>query len=135
MTNAQPLNPDIETIADTIRSFGISVEIVELDSGTKGLHASTSGIPFSAFLFRNDQQKSPYVMMSAMFPEGKASLEWVNHWNNRFPLTRASIAAGGEPMLTHSIILTGVAPEHLRETLSWWDLLLRNFVEQLNSEK
>jgi hypothetical protein len=134
MQNTQPVTPDVEVLVDILRNFGLQADIVELAAGAKGIHATTSGIPFSAFVFKNEEQKSPYVMLSAMFPDHKASPEWANAWNNRFPLTRASIAADGEPMLTHSVILTGVNVDHLRETISWWDLLLRIFVENLVSE-
>ena len=134
MQNAQPVTPDIDALADVIRSLGMPVEVVELSGGAKGIHATTGGIPFSAFVFLNEEQKSPYVMFSAMFPGRTANLDWANNWNNRFPMTRASIAAGGDPMLTHSVILTGINGEHLKETMSWWDLLLRVFVENLASE-
>ncbi|MBU2582815.1 MAG: YbjN domain-containing protein [Alphaproteobacteria bacterium] len=131
MTNAQPLTADVGDIAGHLSLLGLPAEVVELDGGNRAIRATTSGIPFSGFLFRNEEQKSPYLMLSAMFPDRKVDAHWANAWNNRFPLTRASITAAGEPMLTHSMILTGIDTDHLKEAISWWDLLLRIFVEEL----
>lgn len=133
MPNAQPVAADIDEIAGLLRSLGLDIEVVELAGGSKGIRATTSGIPFSAFLFKNEEQKSPYLMLSAMFPDRKVNAEWANAWNGRFPLTRATVAAQGEPMLTHSMILTGIDTDHLREVASWWDLLLRIFVDEVLS--
>lgn len=131
MSLDQPVAADVGAIAESLRHLGLEVEVADLAGGAKGIRATTSGIPFSAFLFKNEEQKSPYIMLSAMFPDRKGSLEWANHWNNRFPLTRASLTAEGEAMITHSVILTGVDGSHLKEVISWWDLLLRLFVEDL----
>lgn len=130
MTN-EPIAASIDAIADHLRHLGLPVEIDQLDGSARGIRATTSGIPFSVFLFKNEEQRSPYLMLSAMFPEKKAPVEWANHWNNRFPLTRASLTSDGEAMLTHAVILTGVDGNHLREVMSWWDLLLRIFVEDM----
>ncbi|MEQ8824403.1 MAG: YbjN domain-containing protein [Filomicrobium sp.] len=131
MSNDQIIDAEIEGIAEYFRHLGLPVEVAELDGGAKGIRATSSGIPFSAFLFKNEDKQSPYLMLSCMFPDRKASLEWANNWNNRFPLTRASINSDGEAMLTHSLILTAVNGAHLKEVMSWWDLLLRIFVEDL----
>lgn len=131
MTTSQPLSPDIDQIAGHIGLLGLPIEVVDLSGGKKGIRATTSGIPFSAFLFTNEEQKSSYLMLSAMFPDRKVTSDWANVWNNRFPLTRASVAENGEPMLTHSMILTGVDTDHLKEVVSWWDLLLKIFVEEI----
>lgn len=135
MQNAQPVVAELESLADNLRSFGLPVEVTEPSPGSKGIRATTSGIPFSAFLFKNEDQDSPYLMLSALFPDRKASLDWTNSWNNRFPLTRASLTVDGEAMITHAVILTGINTDHLKETASWWDLLLRIFVEDLMSAK
>lgn len=131
MSNAQPLAADVDEITEHLGRLGLPVEVVDLSGGHKGIRATTSGIPFSAFLFKNDEQKSSYLMLSAMFPDRKVSTDWANVWNNRFPLTRASVTEDGEPMLTHSMILTGVNTDHLKEVVSWWDLLLKIFVEEI----
>lgn len=131
MSTDQTIAPEINAIAEQFRLLGLPVEVAELSGEAKGIRASTSGIPFSAFLFQNQEQQSPYVMLSCMLPGRKASLEWVNNWNNRFPLTRASLNDEGEAMLTQSVILTGINAAHLKEVVSWWDLLLRIFVEDL----
>ena len=131
MSTDQMLATDINAIAECFQHLGLAVEIAEVSSNTKGIRATTSGIPFSAFLFQNTEQKSPYLMLSCMLPGRKASLEWVNNWNNRFPLTRASLNDEGEAMLTQSVILTGISAAHVKEVVSWWDLLLRIFVEDL----
>ncbi|KUO67897.1 MAG: hypothetical protein APF80_02045 [Alphaproteobacteria bacterium BRH_c36] len=133
MQTSQALAADIDAIADHLRLLGLPIEVVDLSGGSKGIRATTSGIPFSAFLFKNDEQNSPYLMLSAMFPDRKVSLEWANAWNSRFPLTRATVASEGEPMLTQAIILTGIDTDHLKEVASWWDLLLRIFVEDILS--
>ena len=135
MQNAQPVVAEIESLAENFRNIGLPVEVAGPGEGSKGIRATTSGIPFSAFLFKNEEQDSPYLMLSAMFPEHKASLDWANNWNNRFPLTRASLTEDGEAMITHAVILTGTNTDHLKETASWWDLLLRIFVEDLVSAK
>ena len=131
MSNPEPVIADVDALAENLRHLGLPVELADLAGGNKGIRAATSGIPFSAFLFKNEEQKSPYLMLSAMFPDKKASFERANAWNNRFPLTRVSIADDGVAMLTHSVILTGTDTTHLREVTSWWDLLLRIFVEDL----
>lgn len=131
MTTAQPVAAEIEAIGELFRHLGLPVEITDLSGGAKGLRATTSGVPFSVFLFKNEHQQSPYLMLSAMFPDRKVTLDWVNAWNNRFPLTRASVTSDGEAMLTHSVILTGIDADHVKEVTAWWDLLLRIFVEDL----
>ena len=135
MLTAQPVVAEIEALAENLRNLGLYVEVAEPGEGSKSISATTSGIPFSAFLFKNEDQASPYLMLSAMFPDLRASIEWANNWNNRFPLTRASVTSDGEVMLTHSIILTGITTDHLKEAASWWDLFLRLFVEDLMSQK
>ena len=134
MTLTAAVTADIDAIADLMRTLGLPAETTELDGGAKGIRATTSGVPFSAFLFKNEQQASPYLMLSAMFPGRRGTIEWANSWNNRFPLTRASVAADGDAMLTHSVILTGVDGQHIKEVLQWWDLLIRIFVEDLMKE-
>lgn len=131
MQNAQPIAADIDAIAEQFRHLGMPVEVVELAGDSKGIRATTSGIPFSAFLFKNEEQKSPYLMLSAMFPDRKVSCEWANAWNSRFPLTRSVVAPDGEPMLSHSMILTGIDSDHFKEVASWWDLLLRIYVDEV----
>jgi len=131
MQDIRPVIADMDLIADMVRHLGYSAEVVALSNGGKGLHSMASGIPFTAFLFHNEQGKSPYLMMSALFPGQNPGLEKLNAWNNRFPLTRASMSRDGEAMLTHAVLLTGIDTAHLRETLSWWDLLLRVFAEEL----
>jgi Putative bacterial sensory transduction regulator len=133
MNQFVPVDAEIDDISEKLRLLGLKVEVAELADSTKGLQAVTSGIPFSAFLFKNEEQRSPYLMLSAMFPDQRKDSEWANQWNNRFPLTRASVASNGEPMLTHSIILTGISAEHLKEVVTWWDVLLRVFVEEILS--
>ncbi len=133
MQNAQPVAADIDEIAEHLRLLGLPIEVVDLAGGSKGIRATTSGVPFSAFLFKNEEQKSPYLMLSAMFPDRKVTTDWANTWNSRFPLTRASVGSAGEPMLTHSMILTGIDTDHLKEVASWWDLLLRIFVDEVLS--
>lgn len=133
MNQSAPVEAEIDDIAEKLRLLGLNVEVAQLAGSARGLQAVTSGIPFSAFLFKNEEQRSPYLMLSAMLPNQRKDSEWANQWNNRFPLTRASVATNGEPMLTHSIILTGINAEHLKEVFTWWDVLLRVFVEEVLS--
>lgn len=133
MQNAQPVVAEIDKLAEQLRRLGLPVEVAEMTGGNSAIRASSSGIPFSAFLFKNEEQKSPYLMLSAMFPGRRITHEWANTWNNRFSIDPRSVTPEGEPMLTQSVILTGIDSNHLKEVVSWWDLLLRIFVEDVMS--
>ncbi|MDX2287679.1 MAG: YbjN domain-containing protein [Hyphomicrobiaceae bacterium] len=131
MQNSDPVVADMDFIAEAIRHLGYPAEVVALASGGKGVHSKANGIPFTAFMFRNDHGTSPYLMLSALFPGHPVSLEATNAWNTRFPLTRASLSRDGDAMLTHAVLLTGIDTSHLKETMIWWDLLMRVYAREV----
>jgi hypothetical protein len=131
MQDPRPVVADIDFIADAMRLLGYQAEVTALSGGGKGLRSLASGVPFTAFLFKNEGGNSPYLMLSVLLPGHQPPLADMNEWNNRFPLTRAALTREGEPMLTHAVLLTGIDTAHLKETLQWWDLLVRLFAQRI----
>ncbi|MDX2259198.1 MAG: YbjN domain-containing protein [Hyphomicrobiaceae bacterium] len=134
MQDPRPVVADIEFVADVLRLLGYQADVTTLSGGGQGLTSLASGVPFTAFLFKNDVGNSPYLMLSVLLPGHQPPLAQMNEWNNRFPMTRASLTREGEPMLTHAVLLTGIDTSHIRETMQWWDLLVRLFAQKILGE-
>jgi hypothetical protein len=125
-----------ESMRDLMQAAGYRAEVISDRSGATIVRSATSGLPFElrfAAPLPGGTAYADMTFIAGLRIEGEVPLELVNRWNCSKRFARLCLKQGNLLLEMDSIVVGGVARDHLRAQVEIWDRLIQELLSYLRT--